>query len=432
MIEYPYLTCEHPRLIHTKYGERITVPCGKCDCCKMIKSDIKQYLIQSEIDSHMFNYFVTLTYNNGHLPCGSDGVSILLKSDVQKFIKRFRIYALRTYKRYLKRYKISIEDAEKIDIRYFACGEYGPTNTVRPHYHLVLHTNSRHVSYNINKLLHKAWKLGFVRWRRVRKGHDKVKEYVSSYINCPIGELSLTSRSLYPPFQLHSQFYGERVIKILAKEIYEDVRQGTVKRSYVYNNCEVYPYTSFKVSSSIFPRCYGFSVDDFRTRLRSYELFEYAREEYPSYLNVFDLAKTIWQRYIFITDIAVRKSCPTASVYAVLWHYENDLHLKVTLDSVYHALLVSRYFINSALDGDLYGMLKLYDRFYSFLDYDRLFDQLSYEESHPYCPPYLLYRNYFDFSVYSDVDYSRRIVSTRVRYSYKDKSKKLNSKFIKL
>jgi len=63
------------------------------------------------------NCFVTLTYNDEKIP-KVFGVPTLLKSDVQKFIKRVRnLYGE--------------------GIKYYLCGEYGDENK-RPHYHICL------------------------------------------------------------------------------------------------------------------------------------------------------------------------------------------------------------------------------------------------------------------------------------------------------
>jgi hypothetical protein len=63
---------------------------------------------------HQDNCFITLTYNDHHLPEGGT----LVKRDFQLFMKRLR-----------KRYSHPI--------RYYQCGEYGET-TQRPHYHACL------------------------------------------------------------------------------------------------------------------------------------------------------------------------------------------------------------------------------------------------------------------------------------------------------
>jgi len=67
-----------------------------------------------ETKSHNLNLFLTLTYNDEHLPEGGT----LVKRDLQLFMKRLR-----------KEYGEGI--------RFFACGEYGDRN-LRPHYHLIL------------------------------------------------------------------------------------------------------------------------------------------------------------------------------------------------------------------------------------------------------------------------------------------------------
>lgn len=68
--------------------------------------------------------FVSLTYSPENLPVsdesGKVGRGVLCLSDLQKFVKRLR-------KKFSGR-----------QIRFYACGEYGPTGTHIPHYHLIL------------------------------------------------------------------------------------------------------------------------------------------------------------------------------------------------------------------------------------------------------------------------------------------------------
>lgn len=74
---------------------------------------------------HKFSYFITLTYDENHLP---DGYS-LCYADFQAFMKKARhwqgIFDWRTKKQW---------DSTKI--RFFMCGEYGKLK--RPHYHVIL------------------------------------------------------------------------------------------------------------------------------------------------------------------------------------------------------------------------------------------------------------------------------------------------------
>lgn len=67
-----------------------------------------------EAQCHELSLFVTLTYDDAHVPEGGT----LVKKHVQDFLKRLRYH-------------------HKAPLRYFAVGEYGE-QSLRPHYHLVL------------------------------------------------------------------------------------------------------------------------------------------------------------------------------------------------------------------------------------------------------------------------------------------------------
>jgi len=98
-----------------KGGDPLTVPCGQCLGCRLERSRQWAMRCVHEASMHEHNVFITLTYDNEHIP--PDGG--LKKSDFQKFMKRLRKYAAPT------------------KIRYYHCGEYGD-NTNRPHYHAIL------------------------------------------------------------------------------------------------------------------------------------------------------------------------------------------------------------------------------------------------------------------------------------------------------
>ena len=113
--------------------QKVTVPCGQCIGCRLERS--RQWAMRCMHEASLYedNCFITLTYNNEHLP--EDGS--LHKEHFQKFMKRLR---KRTGKK----------------IRFFHCGEYGKVLGVdgstplphpivggrealgRPHYHAIL------------------------------------------------------------------------------------------------------------------------------------------------------------------------------------------------------------------------------------------------------------------------------------------------------
>ena len=96
-----------------------TIPCGKC--CECLEQNSKQWAVRlmCEQKYSKFSYFLTLTYDDLHLP--KDGC--LKKDDIQHFIKLLR-------DRMLKNYGID-------NIRYYLVGEYG-SKSRRPHYHIIL------------------------------------------------------------------------------------------------------------------------------------------------------------------------------------------------------------------------------------------------------------------------------------------------------
>jgi len=94
---------------------RIPVPCGRCIGCRLDRS--LQWAIRCMHEASLYenNCFITLTFDDKHLP--KDGS--LKVSDFQKFMKKLR-----------KKY-------EPKTIRFFHCGEYGE-KFKRPHHHACL------------------------------------------------------------------------------------------------------------------------------------------------------------------------------------------------------------------------------------------------------------------------------------------------------
>lgn len=95
------------------------VPCGKCPDCRadLAREWSNRCMLELE-DNNGVGCFVTLTYDDFHLPIDIDGPT-LRKRDLQLFMKRLRW---------------AFGDKR---IRFFACGEYG-SHTQRPHYHDIL------------------------------------------------------------------------------------------------------------------------------------------------------------------------------------------------------------------------------------------------------------------------------------------------------
>lgn len=96
----------------------ITIACGQCKGCRLER--VRQWAVRCthEAQTHTKNCFLTLTYDDDHLPVDRS----LDASHWQYFAKRVRKYLKRTKPKHLQTF------------RFFHCGEYGDLNA-RPHYH---------------------------------------------------------------------------------------------------------------------------------------------------------------------------------------------------------------------------------------------------------------------------------------------------------
>lgn len=259
--------CQHRSFITNRYnGARIAVDCGQCDYCIHKKAQKASMRVKTAGSAFKYSYFVTLTYDNEHVPlmackvlhsdyddvvgisgdihfgheyhkyipvseyqCDDDSVlrhiffeqvqgtvpfdreikeytpvrdnwflsmaairSFIYKTqsvdktdypaseqygrdnlipflnyvDVQNYIKRLR--------KYLYKQLGSYET-----LHFYAVGEYGPVH-FRPHYHILLFTNSEEVSKVLRHCHDESWKFGRSDFQIARGG---ASSYVSSYVN---------------------------------------------------------------------------------------------------------------------------------------------------------------------------------------------------------------------------------------------------------
>ena len=95
------------------------IPCGKCIGCRLERSTKTATRIMHEASLYDFNCFLTLTYDEQHLPPWAS----LDHRHFQLFMKRTR--------EWLRRRNTNIK------LRFYMCGEYGE-NLGRPHYHAII------------------------------------------------------------------------------------------------------------------------------------------------------------------------------------------------------------------------------------------------------------------------------------------------------
>jgi len=132
--------------------------------------------------------FVTLTYDNDHLP-EDENVSV---RELQLFLKRLR----------KKGHKIS----------YYACGEYGSKN-YRPHYHLIMFGVSKYDKKDIED----AWSKGDIDVGTVKPQSIR---YVLNYTKKAID--GRIYKGMAAPFQRMSKGIGNKISEDLKKKIFQD------------------------------------------------------------------------------------------------------------------------------------------------------------------------------------------------------------------
>ncbi|WP_445772211.1 rolling circle replication-associated protein [Rheinheimera sp.] len=154
------MACFHPltgfrgpggKLVHSRSQSTthttMTVPCGQCIGCRLDRSKMWAARCIHEASLHPQNCFITLTYDDDHLPEGGT----LVTQHFQKFMKRLR-----------KRCGAGI--------RFYHCGEYGDQGG-RPHYHALIFNydfpdkklwkkNKDYPLYT-SELLQSLWTFGF-------------------------------------------------------------------------------------------------------------------------------------------------------------------------------------------------------------------------------------------------------------------------------
>lgn len=196
--------------LYQRYGtdHLLALPCGKCLSCLMTRANTWAVRCVLEASLYDQNYFVTLTYDDMHLPSSSE----MVKRDFQKFMKRLR-----------KLYP---------DVRYFACCERGET-THRLHIHCILFNlpltdlkfvGKRSVGY--------CWK-------------SKVLEDTWSYGLTDLGEVTLSSaryvaryaqKKLFNPDAKKDEWLVMSLKPGIAQRYFEEHFQDIYKTDQIYFN----------------------------------------------------------------------------------------------------------------------------------------------------------------------------------------------------
>lgn len=315
--------CQHRSFITNKYnGARIAVDCGQCDYCIHKRAQKASMRVKTAGSAFRYSYFVTLTYDNEHVPlmsckvlhsdyedaigisgnihfgheyhkfipvseyqCDDNSMlrhiffeqvqgtvpfdreikeyapvkdnwflsmdairSFIYKTqsvdktdypaskqygrdnlipflnyvDVQNYIKRLR--------KYLYKQLGSYET-----LHFYAVGEYGPVH-FRPHYHILLFTNSEEVSKVLRYCHDKSWKFGRSDFQIARGG---ASSYVASYVNslCSAPLLYRSCRAFRPRSRASLGFFEKGCSFVEDEDPYAQIEQklDSVVNGRIYN-----------------------------------------------------------------------------------------------------------------------------------------------------------------------------------------------------
>lgn len=181
----------------------LSLPCGKCEGCLKKRLDIWALRCVHESHDHENNCFITLTYDDDHVPNSLD------HSHFQKFMKRLR------------------KHFTGVKIRYFMCGEYG-TQTLRPHFHALLfgvdfpdkiqHTTQGNIINYTSEILSKLWPMGY---HYIGDLHYGTARYVAKYSLKALDQLGLDYDELgiKPEYLMMSNGIGKNYAKKYSKEL---------------------------------------------------------------------------------------------------------------------------------------------------------------------------------------------------------------------
>lgn len=211
--------------------EEISLPCGQCIGCRIDRSREWANRCMLELQSHDSAFFVTLTYDDFHVPksyypdpeTGEAHTSYtLVKRDFQLWMKRLR--------------KKFSDDK----IRFFACGEYGG-QTQRPHYHAIifgLHLDDlvkyktvregeAYYTYYNSASIQETWPNGFVvvgavTWESCA--------YVARYVT---KKLTGESASFYETFNLAPEFSLMSRRPGIAGAYYEEHKDAIFENAFI-------------------------------------------------------------------------------------------------------------------------------------------------------------------------------------------------------
>lgn len=139
--------------------------CGHCVPCLLSDQRDWALRLQLEYETSETAWFLTMTYDDDHLPADK----CVAKSAIQKFMNHLR----KRLERICKERGVKVPR-----LTYFAVGEYG-RKTNRPHYHMMLFGFPVHSAFQMLRIVEDVWRKGFC---KVESCCVKTCNYIAKYM----------------------------------------------------------------------------------------------------------------------------------------------------------------------------------------------------------------------------------------------------------
>ena len=344
--------CQHRSFITNRYtGRRIAVDCGQCDYCIHKRAQKASMRVKTAGSSFKYSFFVTLTYDNEHIPLMNcevlhseyeDALNItgdkvfgyerhyytpvsdyqpedssllrhifftqvqgtvpfdreikeyvpvkdnwfLSMDAIRSFIRKTQavdnsVYPVaekygvdnlipflnyvdvQNYIKRLRKYLYQILGSYET-LLFYAVGEYGPVH-FRPHYHILLFTNSKEVSEVLRQCHDKSWKLGRSDFQLARGGASSyVASYVNSLSSAPL--LYRSCRAFRPRQRASIGFFEKGEVFEEGEDVYHAIEQKIDSvingRVYNFNGISVNSTPSMSYIRTLLPRFSSARYDD--------------------------------------------------------------------------------------------------------------------------------------------------------------------------
>lgn len=216
------------------------IACGQCLGCRLDHAKLWQGRCLMEMQEHDSTYFLTLTYDDEHLPLKSRYCHEYVDDSTGEVLSvPVATLSLDDVQRWKKRLAKAWSKRSDKPLRFYGCGEYGDT-TMRPHYHFLvfgLDLTDDELTYyktsaagKINSTLYncdwitKTWGNGHV---VIGKGTFESAGYIARYVLKKRGAIDkqfYLDNGLLPPFINMSRRPGiglpylERVSEVIVND----------------------------------------------------------------------------------------------------------------------------------------------------------------------------------------------------------------------